>query len=393
MTLGTGLIALGLSGPLLFFLGYPLVLYLVAGTRPKRSPPGGAGEDWPDVCLITAVRNAEQLVEDKRAAVASLDYPGEKLHMLFASDASTDATNRILQDANDSRIDLIALPDRQGKAAGLNRAAEQSHAEILVFSDADALPTPESLRTLVRHFQDPHVGGVCGLRCVGRASNAIGGAQKNYIALDSRIKQWESRLGRISSNDGKLFAMRRSCFRPIPPDVTDDLFCALTVISQGLDFIFEPDARAFIRVPSKNIAHELVRRRRIVCRSFCGIFRHRALLNPFRSGFFAFSLTINKILRRLLPFFLLLILAGSLLLIPRHPVWWVLSLGQVLAYLLPLAHPLLNRLPMPALARKGLSSWVYFVVGMAGSALGVLDALTGRRVSVWEPKKTEGPSS
>ena len=53
-----------------------------------------------------------------------------------------------------------------------------------------------------------------------------------------------ARVGSVTSNDGKLFAIRRELYEPVPEGVTDDLFTAMSVVRQGKRFIYDGGARA-----------------------------------------------------------------------------------------------------------------------------------------------------
>ena len=74
----------------------------------------------------------------------------------------TDATNEILKVRGQPEWRLILLPERAGKSNALNQAVRQARNEILIFSDASTLFSPEALQKLVRHFSDPRIGVVCG---------------------------------------------------------------------------------------------------------------------------------------------------------------------------------------------------------------------------------------
>ena len=194
----------------------------------------------------------------------------------------------------------------------------------------------------------------------------------------------------MTSNDGKLYAVRRSLFRPIAPGATDDLYACLSIVEQGRHFVFEPRARAWIRTPSRNPAHELVRRRRIVARSLRGIFLKRALLNPLRHGSFALQLFVNKVCRRLLPLFLVLLFGTSLALtlLEPHAAWALAALLLQLGfYALALAHLVLARKRVPLIGALASVAY-YFCVGNLGTLLGLADFLRGREAVKWDPVKT-----
>jgi hypothetical protein len=237
-------------------------------------------------------------------------------------------------------------------------------------------------------FADERVGGVCGQRVLHESLDGLGSAQERYVSLDSALKRAESRLGRVTSNDGKLYAVRRALFRPIAPGATDDLWTCLTILEQGQRFVFEPRARAAIRTPSRGAAHELARRRRIVARSLHGLWQKRALLDPRRHGAFALGLFVNKVLRRCLPLFLLALFGSSLVLALRPGLGWArtaLAL-QLAFYALALAHLPLARARIPGLSAAAATAY-YFCVGNLGTLLGLGDFVRGREAVKWEPRK------
>lgn len=369
------------------FALYPVALWMAARRRPAAEPGDDAGV--PFVSMLVAVRNGEAHIGDKIRNALDLEYPSDRFEIIVHSDGSTDGTVRIIRQLEGPQVVCLESRRHIGKAQSLNRGIDECHGDIIVFSDADAMLERSALRALVPHFNDPRVGGVCGQRVLSRDGRPFKEAQHRYIAFDSAIKTLESRRGRITSNDGKLYAIRRSLFRPIPEAVTDDLFVCLSVIHQRYDFIFEPQARAFVRLPSRTASHEVERRRRIVCRSLRGIRLMRELLDPRRHGAYAFGLLINKVLRRLLPIILIMVLISTAVLSAFHPAAAILLLLQAGFYAAALAYPVLARIPAAGRFRRAVSVPFYFCVGNYGTLLGLADFLVGRRVAKWDPNKTD----
>ena len=261
--------------------------------------------------------------------------------------------------------------------------------EICVFSDISEMFDPDAVRMLVRHFADASVGGVCGRRCVGERKRPLANAQRLYITLDSCIKQWESATGSITANDGKLYAIRRSLFKPVPPGVTDDLYNALSVVRRKKRFIYEPDAVAVVRLPSRDTRHEVARRRRIVSRSLNGIRRQREVLDPRRHGIFALRLLVNKVLRRFLPLFLLILLPTSLFLYARGPFFALVVWAQLAFYFAAAAHFVIPRGRRGSGAARIASTAFYICAGLAGTLLGVMDFITNPPPAKWKPVKND----
>jgi cellulose synthase/poly-beta-1,6-N-acetylglucosamine synthase-like glycosyltransferase len=388
------LLVLALCGAVLagFVLYLPL-LWVAARRRPARRPAPDAR--LPALSVLVAVRNGADYIERKIDNALALDYPPDRLQVVVVSDGSTDGTASILQarererDREKPRLKCVVCEEHVGKAEALNRGMRECTGEIVTFSDADALLEPAALSALAAHFGDWGVGGVCGQRVIAGEGRGLRHAQRRYVGFDSAIKALESRTGRITSNDGKLYAIRRDLFRPIPGGVTDDLYVAMAVISQGRDFLFEPAARASVRLPSRNAAHEVARRRRIVARSLRGIREMRRLLDPRRHGTFALGLFANKVLRRLLPVCLILAFASTAALSPFHPAAASFLALQAAFYVAALCHPLLQRVAGNRGLSRAASVPFYICVGAWGTLLGLADFLRGRIVSRWDPVKAD----
>jgi cellulose synthase/poly-beta-1,6-N-acetylglucosamine synthase-like glycosyltransferase len=288
------------------------------------------------------------------------------------------------------RLKLVALQPHHGKSAALNEAIRACSGQLVVFSDVDAILERSALRKLLRHFADPTIGGVCGLRVIAEGGRLIGGPQRTYVGFDSTIKMLESRLGSIASNDGKLYAIRKDLFQPIDRAAMDDLWVCLTVIRQHFRFIFEPEAVAYIKLPARSPQHEVSRRRRMTQLSLRCLLLTRAVFNPFQYGALSLRLGINKVVRRMLPLAMLVLLASSLALVYYDRIFLVILLPQLLLY-----GAAATRLFVSG--RDGGSSllgrvaWAayYFCLGNLGVLLGLMDFARGRRSIGWDPKKVD----
>ena len=297
------LFTFSLFGILLVIILYPLfiwILYLVKYKKPIK-----VSSFNPTISLMTVVHNAQDLIVEKINNLLSLNYPSDNVEIIIFSDGSTDKTENNVKPFINEKIHYFSSTAHEGKNKAINETINNCSGEIIIFSDADAYLDSDAIKYLTKYFVDPEIGGVCGQRIICKDNKKLKKAQSDYIKFDSLIKKLESQTGNISSNDGKLYAFKKDLFKPIHPAVTDDLYMCLSIIKQNYRFIFEPEAKAFIKIPSRNPVHEIQRRRRIVCRSLRGILLNKDILNPFKYGFFSLSLFINKIMRRFLPVFLL----------------------------------------------------------------------------------------
>jgi len=377
------------------FLGYPLFLYLIwfASPRKKERRPSRFKKD-PNISLLVVFRNADTLIEKKIENYRALEYPRDKVELVLVSDGSTDGSEKIARAYGTDTIRFYHFENHQGKTDCLNFGVTKCKGQIVLFSDVDAILDASALKILAPYFNDPKIGGVCGRRVVHENISKIQSGQLKYIQWDTMIKQLELRCGMsITSHDGKIYAIRKTLFTPVEPGVTDDAYISLAITGQGFRFVFDPDAVALIKMPSRDTGHELIRRKRIVSSSLNGLKINRKLFNPFKFGLFSIGLFINKVVRRLLPFALLLLLFSSWAL-SLHNYYWVRLFFwcQVGGYLFFGAYPLLifrlpDRLkwirPMKRLSSLGY----FFCVGMAGTFLGVISFISGEKIIKWDPIK------
>jgi cellulose synthase/poly-beta-1,6-N-acetylglucosamine synthase-like glycosyltransferase len=377
------------------YLGYPLLLLVLARLRPR---PVAAGLVRPGVSFVIPAHDEEAVIGAKIDDCLAQEYPPERLEVVVVSDGSTDRTEAIVREraGHDPRVSLLSLP-RSGKAAAVNEGARAAAGEILVLTDANALLAPGSLVRLAEPFADPEVGGVCGRKVYRRAPDPLdpeGGADATELGenLYWRWDQWqkglESRIGSVFAADGTLYAVRRSLFVPVAdPAQADDIAISARVALQGRRLLFEPTAVAWEEPPAEG-REELRRKVRVTNHSV------RALLNLgsrlWTSGFYSVELLSHKLLRHLAPFPLLALLATSFLLAVRlrgaaGALFGLCLLVQAALYGLGLLGYLL-RGTRPGRLRL-LSIPYYFSMVNTAALLGVLSILRGVRPARWTPRK------
>ena len=113
------------------YLGYPLLLLLLAGFKSRKIFKSSIE---PKVSLIISAFNEEKNIKAKILNILKLDYPKNKLEVIVASDASTDRTNDIVNEFSSYGVKLLRVEGRLGKTEVQNQAVEKSSGEIIIFS-------------------------------------------------------------------------------------------------------------------------------------------------------------------------------------------------------------------------------------------------------------------
>jgi hypothetical protein len=118
------------------------------------------------------------------------------------------------------------------------------------------------------------------------------------------MKQRESELSSLIGANGSIYAVRRSDYVVLDRDLISDFVEPLALVLRGKRVVHEPQAVS-IEEASTTHAVEYKRKVRILTRSIKGLLHMRALLNPFRYGIFSIQLALHKLLRYLVPLFLI----------------------------------------------------------------------------------------
>ena len=368
--------------PVAIFAGYPVIVIAAARMRPRR-PAVPSPATPSSITILIGAHNEAATIGAKLASVASAlpTWSGEAM-VLVADDGSTDDTAAI---AERHGATVLRCP-RGGKAAALNAAAALITGEIVVMTDADPLFDARTLPALLAPFADPRVGAVAGrvetIRDHAAARPArFALADRGFRAYESALRAAEDRLFGCISADGGLYAIRRSLMPIVPADVTDDFHISTAAVAAGYRIAFADDALAWEH--SIGGARQQFRRRiRITVRGLTALWRRRALMKPWATGWYAPALVMHKLGRRLAPLclFPLWIVAGILAL--RGELWWAfVCAGLTGAMLVAAAGAAGVRL-------KGPLRLVHAaMLHLLGLACGTLLFLSGRRYAQWTPQK------
>jgi cellulose synthase/poly-beta-1,6-N-acetylglucosamine synthase-like glycosyltransferase len=361
------------------YVGYPIALALLARLRPRARRR--ARLEVP-LSIIVAAHDEVDVIADKIANVWASDYPAPLIELIVASDGSRDGTVEAAHRAGATRV--LDLP-RVGKLSSLNAAEQVSSGEILVFTDADSLFEPATLPALVSNFADDRVGGVAAnvVRCVEEDGRPVARGEGLYWRYERLLKRLEDRVGSVVSASGHLYAVRRSLFKPSTLTTgTDDFVISSQVVRAGARLAFDEHAVVLVATPEEG-GTELRRKVRVMNRGMRSALALGTGLLPTRTGLYGFEVVFHKILRRFVAFFLVALLASSVVLSERDPVWWIALGPQLVFYGLAAAGGLLSHTRWGRLRPL----WVpyYFCLANGAGALAVLSLLAGVRFTTWEP--------
>ena len=323
------------------YVGYGILLYLLIlikrllkGKPQPMSLPDDS--ELPDVAFMVCAFNEEDVVEMKMQNIHELDYPKDKLHIIWVTDGSTDNTNERLQAYPD--VEIVFSPERRGKTAALNHGISQVKSEITVMTDANTLVNREAIREIVRCMQDPQVACVAGeKRVMSRHEGEIAAEGEGlYWKYESTLKRLDSELYSAMGAAGELNAIRTKLYEPMPETaLLDDFVMSMKLVEQGYKIAYTSNAYA-MEYGSANLEEESKRKRRIAAGGLQSSWWLRSMMNPFTNFPVAFQFVSHRVLRwSITPIAMLALIPLNVALVmmkagTAYTVIWIL---QILFYL------------------------------------------------------------
>ena len=327
-TIGTVLVVLGFVLGIYAYFLYPALLRILAMARP-RPIRAGEPEQWPMVSITVPAYNEERSIAGTLQALLDIDYPADRRQILVVSDASSDRTDEIVRGFADRGVELLRQPARAGKTAAENAARALLRGDIIVNTDASVRIAKDALKPLIRCFGDPEVGVASGRDVsVANMEHDLNLGESQYVGYEMWLRDLETSVGSIVGASGCFYAVRRNLHMTIVPEaLSRDFAAALIAREHDYRAVSVHDAVCYVpRIAS--LRHEFRRKVRTMTRGLETLYFKRHLLNPFRYGLFAWMLGSHKLIRWLVPWGIVAIAVGSLLLaVSVSSTWGWITLG------------------------------------------------------------------
>ena len=374
------------------YIGYGILLYIIIrvkrlfwGSPQKAVLP--ADDELPSMTLMICAYNEEDVVAEKMENTLALDYPKDKLRIMWVTDGSSDRTNELLKAYPE--VDIVFSPERRGKTAALKHGLRELKTRYIAFTDANTMINAGALREIARLFTDPTVGCVSGEKRVAarKAGEMAAEGEGLYWRYESTLKRWDNELYSTMGAAGELYAMDPKLCREVPDEaLLDDFMMSMYVVQAGKRIAYTPDAYAQ-EYGSANIFEESKRKRRIAAGGLQSIWWLRSMLNPFHQPLVTFQYVSHRVLRwSITPIAMVLLLLANIALVVMGAgnFYTVILILQILFYLMALAGWLLNRY---GYKNKLLYTAYYFMFMNFNVFRGMAYLRTHGKSGAWEKAK------
>jgi len=359
------------------YLGYPIItlaISLLINNKVNKK------ENEPPVTFLITAFNEEKNIKEKLEDTLGLDYPKEKLQIIVASDASNDRTDEIVKEFAEQGVLLHRVEGRVGKTETQNQTVKRARGEIIIFSDATTKYKKDAIRKIVRNYYDPSVGAVSGrYEYINPTGAPVGSGTILFWKYENFVKSRQTQIKTVTGCCGCIYSVRRDLYEPLPRDIISDLVEPLKILEKGYRIAFEPEAVAYETTEEKP-EEEFSMRVRVITRGMNGLLYTKSLFNPFRYRFVSFQLISHKVLRWLIPFFLIILFVSNAFLLDKT-FYKITFLLQIAFYL---SAPIAWVMERFGKKMKLLFIPLYFCLVNLASLRATLNIIKGKKMTVWE---------
>ncbi|MCP3927881.1 MAG: glycosyltransferase [Bacteroidetes bacterium] len=378
------------------YLFYPFTLYLLARGKKASNLFFNKSDELPFVSVIMSLYNEEKVIRQKMEALLHLKYPKDKLAFFIGSDASTDATNAIMEAyaIEDARIHFFPFENRRGKPGVINNLVQHTKEflssgskHLFLMTDANVILNQDTLFNLVRHFKKEKIAIVdANMINVGMKDQGISRSESTYISGEMKLKYREGLVwGKMLGPFGGCYVLRSDYFEEVPPTfLVDDFYIAMKVFEKGGLAVNDLEAVCYEGV-SHEMREEYKRKSRISAGNFQNLITFKHLWwPPFKTLNYAFF--SHKVLRWFGPFFIFFaIISSALLALSGNIIYLSLFLLLVIfTALIPLCDFILQKVNIHVLPFRNIAYFMYMNVALLE---GFLKFYKGIKSNVWEPPK------
>ncbi|MES2381545.1 MAG: glycosyltransferase family 2 protein [Bacteroidota bacterium] len=369
------------------YIGYGIIIYAIVKIKNAIiAKPVYSATFEPEVTLIVPCFNEADYIEEKIQNSLALNYPKNKLKLIFISDGSSDDTHARIK----KYAEVLALHEdkRSGKAAAMNRAMKFVQTPIVVFCDANTTLNADAIKELVKHYENDRVGAVTGEKRIisTNKEGASTAGEGIYWKYESLLKKLDSDFYSVVGAAGELMSYRTNLYKELPADsLLDDLMQSMQIAIDGHRVIYEKNAWA-AETASANVKEELKRKIRISAGAWQSMLRLGKAFNPFHNFNLFFAFISHRVLRwTLAPFSLLILIVLNMYLhYALGGLYTYIFLAQILFYSMALLGWYLenNRIKVKVL----FVPYYFFIMNLC-VYLGLFRFVKGKQSVSWERAK------
>ena len=305
-----------------------MILGLMAFKRRKAFHDCAMDDAYePSVSIIIPVKNGAKTLDRLMASLLAVDYPKEKMEIIFVEDGSTDGSYEICKSYEEKFPGLVKVLHRdqsRGKPDALSYATGRASGEILVVFDVDSVIDSKAFKLALRWFRDERVAAVQGRTIsMNFRSNLLTWLVYLEELWFSLILMGRQRLGLFTPLTGNCMFIRKSYLEKVGGwdcnSLTEDVELSVRLIKHGYVIIYEKEVKCLQEAPSR-LKHLMSQRNRWYRGYLETLMKSFRLLRGFDLKFFDSVILLSSPIMAILGQILYPLVIVASMLVPHSPL-------------------------------------------------------------------------
>lgn len=200
-----------------YFFYYTICWWYIRANKFKKKTD--LKNSYPTVSIIIPLYNEVKVLSRKIENLKELNYPKEKLEIVFVDGGSTDGSSGLLEKLTE-QSELPIKNVFQESRKGFNNAVIDGFAEttgkIICITGAETEYDPEALNIMMQHFSDSRIGAVTGKQKIKNVDDGYSPKlEVAYRDLYDFVREGEGYIDSPFDLKGEISAARREIVKAL----------------------------------------------------------------------------------------------------------------------------------------------------------------------------------
>ena len=207
---------------------------------------------FPSVSILIPAYNEEKTIAKTIKSVLNLNYPKDKLKIIIINDSSVDKTKIIAKKFKD----VLVIDNKHkglGKASALNKGLKFVDTEFFAVLDADSEVNKDSLKNLIRLFEEENTAAAISRIVVKNPYNTLTHIQRIEYILATLIRKLMSKIDTLHITPGVLSVYKTRVIKKLgnfdENNITEDLEIAMRLRYYGYSVRMNDESVTYTNVP------------------------------------------------------------------------------------------------------------------------------------------------
>lgn len=201
------------------------------------------------ISIVITSFNEPKTIRKAIESFLNQELPKDYELIVAAPDEETHNIVKNFQKKN-KKIRLFKDPGK-GKSYAINLLLPELKGEIILLSDGDVNVSENSVKNILKEFENPKVGCVSGRPVSSNPKNDLFGYWSHLLCYAAhRLRQERNFQRKFLECSGYLWAFRNKVIKKFPLDVGEDTIVPIMFYLKNYEIKYSPESLVYVKFPS-----------------------------------------------------------------------------------------------------------------------------------------------